>query len=176
MSVIARFEVIPIQEGSMSTAIAEALRALDRHPVSYRTTPTDTIIEADTVDQVFAAVRDAHQAIPDERVITSVEVDEDRRRPQNMGERVASVERELGHPPQRSQQPPQSQPAQVQPTTQQAQPTPSQSQPVQSQSASPQSQPQQPGATSATRTQSRQSDVGPLTEMGRPGQPTSSNR
>lgn len=101
MSVIARFEVIPVREGSMSTAIASALRALDRFPVSYRTTATDTIIEGDTVEDVFAAVQAAHRAIPEDRVITSIEIDEDRRRPQGMDERVASVERQLGHPPQR---------------------------------------------------------------------------
>lgn len=111
MSVIARFEVTPVRDGSMSTAIAHALRALDQFPISYRTTPTDTIIEAETVEQVFDAVQAAHQAIPEDRVITSVEVDEDRRRPQNMSERVASVERELGHPPQRHQQPPPQQPS-----------------------------------------------------------------
>ena len=104
MSVIARFEVIPVRDGSMSTAIANALRALDRYPVSYQTTATDTIIEADTVGQVFAAVQAAHQAIPDDRVITSVEIDEDRRRLQDMNERVASVERELGHAPARRSQ------------------------------------------------------------------------
>lgn len=101
MSVIARFEVIPVREGSMSNAIANALRALDQFPVAYQTTATDTIIEADSVEQVFAAVQAAHQAIPDERVITSVEIDEDRRRPQGMYERVASVEQKLGHPPRR---------------------------------------------------------------------------
>lgn len=101
MTVIARFEIIPVREGSMSTAIANALQALDRYPVSYRTTPTDTVIEADTVDQVFEAVSAAHKAIPDDRVITNLEVDEDRRRPQHMDERVASVEHALGHPPER---------------------------------------------------------------------------
>jgi uncharacterized protein (TIGR00106 family) len=101
MTVIARLEVIPVRGGSMSPAIADALRALDRHPVTYRTTPTDTIIEAGTVDQVFAAVQAAHEAIPEERVITSVEIDEDRHRSRSMHERVASVERELGHPPRR---------------------------------------------------------------------------
>ena len=89
----------------MSTAIANALRTLDQFPVSYQTTATDTIIEADSVEQVLAAVQAAHQAIPDDRVITSVEIDEDRRRTQEMGQRVASVQRELGHPPQRIQPP-----------------------------------------------------------------------
>lgn len=103
MSVIARFELIPIADGSMSDEIAQSLRALDRHPVSYRTTATDTIIEADTVDQVFEAVKAAHKAVPEDRVITSVEIDEDRRRPQDMNQRVASVERALGHPPERQQ-------------------------------------------------------------------------
>lgn len=101
MSVIARFEIIPVRDGSMSTAIASALRALDQFPVSYRTTATDTIVEADTVEQIFDAVQAAHNAIPDDRVITSLEIDEDRRQPQHMHERVASVENALGHPPQR---------------------------------------------------------------------------
>lgn len=123
MTVIARFEVIPVRDGSMSTAIASALRALDQHPVSYRTTATDTIIEAETAEQIFAAVQAAHQAIPEDRVITSVQIDEDRRQPQSIDDSVASVERELGHPPQRqqpSQQPPRQQPAQQQPQTRHA--------------------------------------------------------
>lgn len=111
MSVIARFEIIPVREGSMSSAIASALRALDQYPVSYRTTPTDTVIEADSADVVFESVRAAHQAIPEDRVITSLEVDEDRRRVQDMDRRVASVERALGHPAQRDR--PQSGTAQV---------------------------------------------------------------
>lgn len=128
MTVIARFEVIPVRDGSMSNAIAQALRALDQYPVTYQTTATDTIIEAETVEQVFSAVQAAHQAIPDDRVITSVEIDEDRRRPQNMNERVTSVEHALGHPPQRRHQPA---PQQSQPT--QAPPKP----PMQSQGQSP---------------------------------------
>jgi uncharacterized protein YqgV (UPF0045/DUF77 family) len=98
MSIIARFEVIPVENEHMSTAIAEALRTLDRFDVAYETTPTDAVIEADSVAEVFAAVRTAHEAIPGDRVITSLEVDEDRTRQQHMRERVAAVERELGRP------------------------------------------------------------------------------
>jgi uncharacterized protein YqgV (UPF0045/DUF77 family) len=137
MTVIARFEVIPVREGSMSTTIAHALRTLDRHPVSYQTTATDTIIEAETVEQLFGAIQAAHQSIPEDRVITSVEIDEDRRRRQNMDQRVASVTRALGHPPARRYQPappqqqsapPQQQPAQGPPAGgAHLQPTPPQS-------------------------------------------------
>lgn len=146
MTVIARFEVIPVREGSMSRAIASALAALDRHPVTYETTATDTIIEADSVDQIFAAIQDAHNAIPSDRVITSVQIDEDRRRPQSIGERVASVERELGHPPQRRQRPAQSpfqqsqQPTQSPPQQQHQPQQVTQSQPPQSSQYQPQQQ------------------------------------
>lgn len=118
MSVIARFEVIPVRDGSMSTAIASALRALDRHPVTYQTTATDTVIEADSVEEILAAVQDAHRAIPEDRVITSVEIDEDRRRPQHISDRVASVERQLGHPPARCHPSAPQQPSQQQPSQQ----------------------------------------------------------
>lgn len=101
MSVIARLEVIPTREGSMSNAVASAVAALDEFDVSYETTPTDTVIEADDVGEVFAAAEAAHRAVGDERVITSIEVDEHRTRRQNRQERVESVERKLGHPARR---------------------------------------------------------------------------
>lgn len=85
----------------MSEAVADAVGALDRFDVSYETTPTDTVIEADDVSEVFAAAEAAHRAVGDERVITSVEVDEHRTRRQNRHERVASVEQKLGHPAKR---------------------------------------------------------------------------
>lgn len=106
MTAIARLEIIPVREGSMAPAIASAVDALDRFAVSYETTATDTIIEADSVDQVFAAVQAAHEAIPDDRVITSVEIDDVRGRRQRVDDRVASVERALGRPPRRIQEPP----------------------------------------------------------------------
>lgn len=104
MTAIARLEVILGREGSMSDAVARAVEALDRFDVSYETTPTDTVIEADDVGEVFAAAEAAHRAVGDDRVITSLEVDELRTRSQDRRERVTSVERELGRPPRRDRQ------------------------------------------------------------------------
>ena len=101
MSTIARLEVIPTREGNMSDAVASAVGALDGFDVSYETTPTDTVIEADDASEVFAAAEAAHRAVADERVITSLEVDEHRTRRQDRHERVASVEQKLGHPAKR---------------------------------------------------------------------------
>lgn len=85
----------------MSDAVARAVEALDRFDVSYETTPTDTVIEADDPGEVFAAAEAAHRAVGGDRVITSLEVDEQRTRRQTGRERVAAVERRLGRPPRR---------------------------------------------------------------------------
>lgn len=100
MTAIARFEVIPVREGSMAEPIARAIEAIERHGVTYETTPTDTIIEADDLDSLFRAIRDAHEAIADEqRILTELEIDYEPGRHGGLKERVQSVERELGHPP-----------------------------------------------------------------------------
>lgn len=101
MSVIARLEVIPQTEASMSDAIARAVEALDQFDVSYETTPTDTVVEADDPTEVFAAAEAAHRAVDGDRVVTSLEVDDLRTRSQRGHERVESVERRLGRPARR---------------------------------------------------------------------------
>lgn len=77
----------------MTDAIAAALDALDAHGVRYETTATDTIVEAETPAAAFEAARAAHEAVPGARVVTSVEIDDDRTQHQGIAERVASVER-----------------------------------------------------------------------------------
>ncbi|WP_137286051.1 thiamine-binding protein [Halorussus salinisoli] len=104
MTVVARLEVIPTRDGSMSGAVASAVGALEEFDVSYETTPTDTVIEADDPTEVFAAAEAAHRAVPDDRVITALEVDDQRTRTQHRRERVKSVERRLGHPAIRERQ------------------------------------------------------------------------
>lgn len=101
MTAIARFEVIPVEKQSMSEPIAAAVEALEEFDVAYETTATDTVIEADSAAEVFDAVRAAHEAVDGKRVITSVEIDDDRDREQDITDRVAAVERELGHEPKR---------------------------------------------------------------------------
>ena len=103
MTAIARLEVIPVHEGSLSANIATAIDALEEYDISYETTATDTVIEANSVDEIFDAVRAAHAAVDGDRVITSLEVDEQRNRDQHADDRVKSVESALGRPPRRRQ-------------------------------------------------------------------------
>lgn len=99
MTVIARFEVIPVRDGSLSEDIAQAIDALDEFDVSYELTATDTVIEADEVDDVFDAIRAAHNAVESDRIITSLEVDEYQDREQKAEDRVESVANVLGRDP-----------------------------------------------------------------------------
>ncbi len=77
----------------MTDAIAAALDALDAQGVRYETTATDTIIEADSATAAFQAAQVAHDAVPGSRVVTSLEIDDDRTQHQGIAERVAAVER-----------------------------------------------------------------------------------
>lgn len=101
MTVIARFEVIPIREGSLAEDIAAAIEALDEYDVSYELTATDTVIEAEDVDEVFDAVQAAHNAVEGDRVVCSLELDELRDKEQHVEDRVESVASVLGRKPKR---------------------------------------------------------------------------
>ena len=101
LTVIARFEVVPVHDGSLSEDIARAIDALDDFDVSYELTATDTVIEAEDVDEVFEAVQAAHNAVECTRVISSVEIDEQRDREQHVEDRIESVASVLGREPKR---------------------------------------------------------------------------
>ena len=101
MTVIARFEVTPVGDESMTDEIADAIEAIDDEDVSYELTPTATVIEADDVETAYMAAAKAHEAIAgsDGRVITSVEVDDQGGRDQRAAERVEAVGQKLGRAP-----------------------------------------------------------------------------
>lgn len=101
MTVIARFEVIPVRDGSLSDEITQAIEALDEFDISYELTATDTVIEADAVDEVFDAIQAAHNAVESDRIITSFEIDDNRHREQQTEDRVESVASILGREPKR---------------------------------------------------------------------------
>ncbi len=99
MTIIARLEITPVGEESMTERIATAIEALDDFDIQYELTPTDTVIEAESVHEVFEAAAAAHDAVTGGRVITSIEVDDQGGRDQKAHDRVAAVEEQLGRPP-----------------------------------------------------------------------------
>ncbi len=96
MTVVALLSVAPVIEESMADEVAKAVAALDDFDVSYETNPMGTVIEADTVDELFAAAQAAHEAVDGDRVSTFLKIDDKRTREQRAREKVDAVEEALG--------------------------------------------------------------------------------
>jgi len=63
MTAIARFEVTPVHEGSLSDDIARAVDVLDEFDVDYETTAMDTLVEAGTAEELFDAIKAARGSV-----------------------------------------------------------------------------------------------------------------
>ncbi|WP_336036565.1 MTH1187 family thiamine-binding protein [Halobacterium yunchengense] len=98
MTVIALLSVAPVTEDSMAADVADAVAALEDFDVSYETNPMGTVIEAEDVDTLLAAVAAAHKAVDADRVSTFLKVDDKRTDDRPATEKVDAVERELGRP------------------------------------------------------------------------------
>ena len=96
VTAIGELNVVPVREGSMSGTIAKAVDALERFDVAYETTPMGTILEAEDVHELFAAAEAAHRAVDDDRVITTLKLDDKRTVDQRAREEVTAVEDRLG--------------------------------------------------------------------------------
>jgi uncharacterized protein (TIGR00106 family) len=96
MTVVALLSVAPVIEGSMAEDVADAVAALEEFDVAYETNPMGTVIEADDVDTLLAAVAAAHRAVDADRVSTFLKIDDKRTVDQRAREKVNDVEAVLG--------------------------------------------------------------------------------
>ena len=96
MTVVALLSVAPVTEGSMAADVAEAVAALDDFEVDYETNPMGTVIEAEDVDTLLAAVAAAHTAVDADRVSTFLKIDDKRTKETTARAKVDRVEEELG--------------------------------------------------------------------------------
>lgn len=101
MTAIGELTVVPIRKGSMSAEIAKAIGALEPFDIDYETTPMGTIIEAESASELFAAARAAHEAVDEDRVITTLTVDDNRTVTKQAADKVTAVEEQLGRPAKR---------------------------------------------------------------------------
>ncbi len=98
MTVVALLSVAPVKEGGMAADVADAVAALDGHDVTYETNPMGTVIEAEDIETLLAAVADAHTAVDADRVSTFLKIDDKRTVETTAREKVTSVEEHLGRP------------------------------------------------------------------------------
>jgi uncharacterized protein (TIGR00106 family) len=98
MKVIVDFTVVPIGVGvSLSAYVAECQRVLARSGLEYRMHPNGTAVEGEW-EQVFAAIRECHQALHEmgvPRISTTIKVGTRIDRQQSMDDKIRSVEEQL---------------------------------------------------------------------------------
>lgn len=96
MTVFGMLRITPITDEDVTEEIAAAIDALERHDVAYETNPMSTVIEADDMAELLAAVGAAHEAVPGDRVSTLLQIDDYRTDELEACEKVEKVEKALG--------------------------------------------------------------------------------
>lgn len=98
--VIVQFTTSPLGEGiSVSRFVAEALKEVEKSGLRYQLTPMSTILEADTLEEAFKVILEAHEAVfkaGAKRVVTDIKIDDRRDEPRRMEDKVEKVRRQLG--------------------------------------------------------------------------------
>lgn len=96
MVVFGMLRITPITEEDITADLAAALDALEEHDVDYETNPMSTVIEAETMHDLLAAVEAAHEAVPGDHINTLLQIDDMRTKSLDAASKVAAVEEELG--------------------------------------------------------------------------------
>jgi uncharacterized protein (TIGR00106 family) len=98
MTITAMLSVAPLDspEVEFDAEIAKAIDALEAFDIQYETHPMETTIEADDLDELFAAVQAAHEALDAQRVSTKLKIDHFKDDDLAVEEKVDRVEAHLG--------------------------------------------------------------------------------
>ena len=92
------FSIVPIGAGSsIGGSIAEVLKIVDGSGLPYKINPMGTVVEGEW-DDLFKLVKKCHKAVMknEERVITSISVDDRKGKTNRIEEKVKSVEKRIG--------------------------------------------------------------------------------
>jgi len=92
------FSIVPIgTSSSLSARVAEVLDIVDSSGLSYKLTPMGTIVEGEWND-LMRLVRECHRKMMknEERVLTSILIDDRKGKTGRMDRKIRSVEKRLG--------------------------------------------------------------------------------
>jgi len=94
--IVADVSVVPLGVGtSVSAYVKKAVKALDGSGLKVMHGPMSTSLEAKTVDEVFSAVKRAHEAVVAagaRRVVTTVKMDDRRDKDHSMASKLGALE------------------------------------------------------------------------------------
>ncbi|NHN43554.1 thiamine-binding protein [Halorubellus sp. JP-L1] len=96
MTVFGMLRITPVTDDDVTEEVAAAVDALEEHDVAYETNAMSTVVEADDLDALLAAVGDAHRAVAGDHVNTLLQIDDDRTSDITGADKVEKVESELG--------------------------------------------------------------------------------
>lgn len=101
LKVIAELIIVPHGVGiSLSKYVKEAMKAIDQFPgIRVLHTPMGSIIEADTVEQILAVTKIAHESLFQagaERVSTTLRFDDRRDKPRVMEDKLNKMNKNEG--------------------------------------------------------------------------------
>jgi uncharacterized protein (TIGR00106 family) len=92
------FSIVPVGSGSsIGGRLAEVLKIVDESGLPYKVNPMGTVVEGDW-DELFSLVKKCHNTVikNEERVLTTISVDDRKGKPNRLDEKVKSIERRLG--------------------------------------------------------------------------------
>jgi uncharacterized protein (TIGR00106 family) len=92
------FSIVPIGSGSsISDRVADVLTIVDESGLPYKVNPMGTVVEGEW-EELFRLVKKCHKTVVknEERVITTISVDDRKGRRDRIEGKVRSVEKKLG--------------------------------------------------------------------------------
>jgi uncharacterized protein (TIGR00106 family) len=92
------FTIVPVGSGSsIGDRLAEVLKMVDESGLPYKINPMGTVVEGEW-DELFSLLRKCHETVmkKEERVLTTISVDDRKGKPNRIEEKVKSVEKRLG--------------------------------------------------------------------------------
>ncbi len=94
---IAEFSIIPIGTGAVvGDDVAKVLKIVDKSGLQYKLNPMGTVVEG-TWDEIMGLIKKCHSTVlrGGERVVTSITIDDRKRKKNRIEEKVKSVENRL---------------------------------------------------------------------------------
>jgi len=95
---LVEFSIVPIGVGSsIGDQLAKALKIVDDSRLPYKINPMGTVVEGEW-DEVMKLIKKCHKAVLKtcERTITTISIDDRKKKPNRINEKVKSIERRIG--------------------------------------------------------------------------------
>jgi uncharacterized protein (TIGR00106 family) len=92
------FSIVPVGSGiSIGDRVADVLEIVDESGLPYKVNPMGTVVEGEW-DDLFGLIKKCHKTVSknEERVLTTISVDDRKGRPGRLEGKVKSVEKRLG--------------------------------------------------------------------------------